>query len=58
MSIDIHLLRTLGNDPRSSKEDLMEACLQAADQIEELCRLIEGTVRVAADALKQNRGIP
>lgn len=52
--IDTLLLRELGSkQPAPDIKVLQEACLQAADTIEELCTSIDGCVRVAVDALKR-----
>lgn len=54
--IDTILLRELGSKQSAADSKvLQEACLQAADTIEELCKSIDGCVRVAADALKRTR---
>jgi hypothetical protein len=54
--IDSPTLRKLGAlDSTADVEVLREACNQAADTIEYLCKEIDGCVRVAADALQRAR---
>jgi hypothetical protein len=52
--IDSPTLRKLGTEqPLQPAEVLAEACLQAAESIEEICKQMDGVIRVAADALKR-----
>lgn len=50
--IDVPTLRKLGTDPSyAPPATFANACVDAADTIDELARCIDGSVRVAADAL-------
>lgn len=50
--IDVPTLRKLGTDPvYAPPATFADACVKAADTIDELARHIDGSVRVAADAL-------
>ncbi len=52
--IDIKQLRKLGTDPvYAPPATLANACNDAADTIEGLCKQIDGTVRVANQALSE-----
>lgn len=54
--IDAPTLRKLGSaTDLESKEVLAEACIQAAETIEELCKHIDDAVRIAADAIAQRQ---
>lgn len=54
MTITTVRLRQLGlGEEEATKETLMQACLEAAADMEELCRQMDGTIRVAAEALKR-----